>query len=82
MQPEKKPMTDDPCDRSNSNQRPTDAGVETPPDGTYSPDTVQVNRARQQGGGYGAEDMDRQRDPTGADSTEHVADRQTQDVER
>ena len=32
---------------------------------TYDPSTVEVNRARQQGGGVGQTDLDRQRDPAG-----------------
>lgn len=37
---------------------------------TYSPSTVAVNRSRMQGGGVGAQDIDMQRDPTGARSAE------------
>lgn len=61
---------------------PTDAG-ETPPlqgregrlnsrgdEETYAPSTVAVNRSRMQGGGVGAQDIDMQRDPTGARSAE------------
>lgn len=37
---------------------------------TYAPSTVAVNRSRMQGGGVGAQDIDMQRDPTGARSAE------------
>lgn len=36
-----------------------------PPDETYEPDTIQVNRAREQGLGFGQKDIDYQKDPTG-----------------
>ncbi len=35
------------------------------PDDTYEPSTVEVNRAREQGGGMGAKDLAYQRDATG-----------------
>ena len=38
---------------------------------TYDPSRIEANRARMQGGGVGQSDMDLQRDPTRADSTEH-----------
>ncbi len=42
-------------------------------DETYDHSTVEANRARQQGGGVGQKDLDAQRDPTGARSTEQLS---------
>jgi len=39
---------------------------------TYSPSTVEVNRGRMQGLGVGAQDIDSQRDPTGAVSADRL----------
>ena len=36
----------------------------------YDPSTVEVNRSRQQGLGFGASDIDKQREPNSADSTD------------
>lgn len=38
---------------------------------SYDPSNVEATRTRMQGGGMGQRDLDRQRDPTRADSTEH-----------
>ena len=46
---------------------PEDAVEDTPED-TYEPDTVEVNRARQQGNGVGAKDLAYQQDATGPGS--------------
>jgi len=42
-------------------------------DETYDPSNVEATRGRMQGLGVGQTDLDRQRDPTGADSTEKKA---------
>jgi hypothetical protein len=38
---------------------------------TYDPSTVEANRSREQGNGLGEKELDAQRDPTAADSSEH-----------
>ena len=38
---------------------------EDPPEATYDPSTVEVDRGREQGLGMGARDLARQRDPGG-----------------
>jgi hypothetical protein len=49
-----------------SDTRRQDPGPAEAPDDTYEPDTIEVNRAREQGLGVGQKDIDYQKDPTGA----------------
>ncbi len=60
---------DDPAEQTRDPAAAADAGGD-PQMTTYAPSTVEVNRMRQQGGGVGASDIDRQRDPTGGVSNE------------
>lgn len=47
-----------------------DTASDDAPDDTYEPDTVAVNRGREQGLGVGQKDIDYQRDPMGTTPAE------------
>jgi hypothetical protein len=66
------PQGQDPEKLQNSDRyrggQPADAGradTDATPDDTYEPDTVSVNRGREQGLGVGQKDIDYQKDPQG-----------------
>lgn len=62
---------------NDQDQRPEDAGGGTGDSPTtYEPTMEQVNNGRVQGLGVGQKDIDYQRDPTRADSTEKFGDKQ------
>ena len=46
---------------------------------SYDPSDVEATRARMQGGGVGQKDLDAQRDPTRADSTQHYGQMKPED---
>ncbi len=45
------------------------------------PDVESINSGRQRGGGFGQDELVRQRDPAGADSTEQVTPRGPSNIE-
>ncbi len=64
------------------NKRQDDPATNGSVGSTELPNVEGVDQSRQRGGGYGQDELQRQRDPTGADSAEHLSDRAPSDVEQ